>query len=109
MKRCIVGIRRPEDRSRPAAGRGQPSVWFPSMATMLSEDNLALLRLIHAKRPKSLTALADLTGRQVPNLSRSLRMMEGYGLVKLKRDGNAVEPVALATEFLVVLNDPART
>lgn len=34
------------------------------------------------------------------------RCMEGYGLVKLKRDGNAVEPVALATEFLVVLNDP---
>ena len=61
MKRCIVGIRRPEGRSRPAAGRGQPSVCFPSMATMaamLSEDNLALLRFIHAKRPKSLTALA---------------------------------------------------
>lgn len=109
MKRCIVGIRRPEDGSRSAAGRGQPSVWFPSMATMaamLSEDNLALLRLIRAKRPKSLTALAELTGRQVPNLSRSLRMMEGYGLVKLKRDGHGVEPVVLATEFLVVLNDP---
>lgn len=109
MKRCTVGIRRPEERSRPAAGRGQPSIWFPSMSTMaavLSEDNRALLRLIRDQRPKSLTELAALSGRRVPNLSRSLRMMESYGLVKLKRDGHGVEPVALATEFLVVLNDP---
>lgn len=106
MKRCIVGIRHPEDQRPPASGKGQPSVWFPSMATMaavLSEDNLALLRLIRQQRPRSLTALAALTGRQVPNLSRSLRKMEGYGLVKLERDGHGVAPMALATEFLVVL------
>ena len=107
MKRCIVGIRRPEDQSHSAAGPGQPSVWFPSMATMaavLSEDNRALLRLIRERRPKSLTALSELTGRHVPNLSRSLRTMEGYGLVKLEREGHGVAPVALATEFLVVLS-----
>jgi len=106
MKRCVVGIRRPEDRSRPDTGRSQPSVWFPSMATMaavLSEDNRALLRLIRERKPKSLTALAELTGRHVPNLSRSLRTMEGYGLVKLEREGHGIAPVALATEFLVVL------
>lgn len=77
-----------------------------TMAAVLSEDNRALLRLIRDQRPKSLTELAALSGRRVPNLSRSLRMMEGYGLVKLKRDGHGVEPVVLATEFLVVLNDP---
>ena len=80
-----------------------------TMAAVLSEDNRALLRLIRDQRPKSLTELAALSGRRVPNLSRSLRMMEGYGLVKLKRDGHGVEPVALATEFLVLLNDPAGT
>ena len=107
MKRCTVGIRRPEERSRPATGRGQPSVWFPSMSTMaavLSEDNRALLRLIRDQRPKSLTALAALSGRRVPNLSRSLRMMEGYGLVKLKRDGHGVERVALATSFKILID-----
>jgi len=55
MKRCTVGIRRPEERSHPAAGRGQPSVWFPSMATMaavLSEDNRALLRVIRGSRTR---------------------------------------------------------
>lgn len=89
-----------------SADSGQ-DIWFPSMATMaavLSEDNRALLRVIRDRQPKSLTALAELTGRRVPNLSRSLRMMEGYGLVKLKRDKNTVAPVVLATEFLVVLD-----
>lgn len=52
------------------------------------------------RRPKS---LAELTGRQVPNLLRSLRMMEGYGLVALKRHVRGVEPVALATEFTILL------
>ena len=50
--------------------------------------------------------MAELTGRQTPNLSRSLWMMESYGLIKLKREGRNVEPEVLATEFLIVLNDP---
>jgi len=75
-----------------------------TMAAVLSEDNQALLRMIRDQRPKSLTELAELTGRQVPNLSRSLRMMEGYGLVKLKRDGHGVEPVALATSFKILID-----
>lgn len=44
-----------------------------------------MLRLIHERKPKSLTELAELTGRQVPNLSRTLRMMEGYGLVLIEK------------------------
>jgi hypothetical protein len=36
-------------------------------------------------------------------------MMESYCLIKLKRDGVWRRVVALAMEFLVVLNDPART
>lgn len=107
MKRCIVGIRRPDNPGHLATGQSQPSVWFPSMATMaavLSEDNRALLRLISDQRPKSLTELAALSGRRVPNLSRSLRMMEGYGLVRLKRDGHGVEPVALATRFKILID-----
>lgn len=74
------------------------------MAAVLSEDNRALLRIIRDQQPESLTALAALTGRRVSNLSRSLRMMEGYGLVKLNRDGNAVVPVALATSFTILID-----
>ena len=73
-------------------------------AAVLSDDNRRLLRLIHAEHPKSLTELAELSGRKVLNLSRTLRMMSDYGLVSLQRNARDVQPTALATEFLVVLD-----
>jgi predicted transcriptional regulator len=42
-----------------------------AMAAALSEDNQVLMRLIRDKQPKSLTGLAKLTGKQVPDLSRT--------------------------------------
>lgn len=106
MKRYVVGIRRTGEPEGGAA-KDAPTVWFPSMATMaavLSEDNQSLLRLIRDRRPKSLTELAELTGRQVPNLSRTLRMMEGYGLVELKKNVREIEPIALATSFKILID-----
>uniref|UniRef100_UPI003341A330 HVO_A0114 family putative DNA-binding protein n=1 Tax=Castellaniella defragrans TaxID=75697 RepID=UPI003341A330 len=105
MKRCVVGVRQPGG-SPPQKGE-TPSIWFPSLASLaavLSDDNRRLLRLIHDKQPKSLTELAELSGRKVPNLSRTLKMMADYGLVSLRRNVRDVQPTALATEFLVVLN-----
>ena len=107
MKRCVVGIRPIEVPETTVSGKRAPTVWFPSMATLaavLSEDNRALLRLIRQAKPKTMTELAELTGRQVPNLSRTLRMMEGYGLVAIEKNARETQPIALATEFLVVLD-----
>ncbi|MQM29585.1 MAG: transcriptional regulator [Candidatus Accumulibacter phosphatis] len=112
MTRCVVGIRRGDDAQVASGGQYAPTIWFPSMATMaavLSEDNRALLCIIRDKKPKTLTELAVLSGRQVPNLSRTLRMMEGYGLVELKRNVREIEPIARATDFLVVLDSPPGT
>ncbi|CAB5526626.1 Predicted transcriptional regulator [Pseudomonas putida] len=105
MKRCIVGVRQ-SDRP-PQKGGEVPSIWFPSLASLaavLSDDNRRLLHLIHNKQPKSLTELAELSGRKVPNLSRTLKTMADYGLVSLQRNVRDVQPTALATEFLVVLD-----
>lgn len=107
MKRCVVGIRRTSNGQTNGGAKQLPTVWFPSTATMaavLSEENRALLRVIRDAKPNTLTELATLTGRQVSNLSRTLRMMEGYGLVELTRNVRDVRPTALATEFLVVLD-----
>ncbi|MEB2620906.1 HVO_A0114 family putative DNA-binding protein [Pseudomonas sp. YuFO8] len=109
MNRCIAGVRRPGEPTRTQNEhdeRDLPTVWFSSMASLaavLSDDNRALLRTIQHHRPRSLTELAEITGRKVPNLSRTLRMMAGYGLVKLNRNMREIEPVALVTKFLVVL------
>ncbi|MEX0842443.1 MAG: helix-turn-helix domain-containing protein [Xanthobacteraceae bacterium] len=74
-----------------------PDVWFTSVesfAKVLSEKNRALLALIAEKRPDSIDALAAASGRAKSNLSRTLRTMERYGLVKLEKgDGRKLRPV----------------
>ena len=53
---------------------------------MLSDKNRALLATIRADQPDSLTDLAERTGRKKSNLSRTLKTMERYGIVKLERN-----------------------
>ena len=52
---------------------------------MLSAGNRELLRIIAEQAPGSLEELAQITGRAKSNLSRTLKTMEGYGLVRLMR------------------------
>lgn len=76
--------------------RGEPKIWFTSMESfskVLSDRNRALLRMIVESQPESLTELANMSGREKSNLSRTLRTMEGYGLVRLeKRAGGRIVP-----------------
>ena len=67
---------------------GEPKVWFTStesFAKVLSAGNRDLLRIIVEQAPGSLDELARMTGRGKSNLSRTLKTMEGYGLVRLIR------------------------
>lgn len=77
---------------------------MPMLAAMLFEDDWALLKLIHDQRPPFLTALAELTGRQAPNLSRTLRMMESHDLVALKKNTREIAPVAGAAQFKILID-----
>jgi predicted transcriptional regulator len=76
--------------------RGEPKVWFTSMesfARILSDRNRELLDLIIETEPGSIAELADLSGRAKSNLSRTLKTMERYGLVVLKKgDKGRVKP-----------------
>jgi predicted transcriptional regulator len=83
MKARTLAIARGEHK--PAAD--EPKVWFTSMeslAQILSTKNTLLLEVIRRARPASLKELAELSGRHVSNLSRTLRTMERYKLVTLK-------------------------
>lgn len=84
MKARTMRIAHGEHRVTP----GEPRVWFTStesFAKVLSARNRELLRIIAEKAPGSLDALARITGRAKSNLSRTLRTMERYGLVRLER------------------------
>ena len=68
--------------------RGEPKVWFTSVesfARVLSERNRELLFLISAEKPRSLQELENISGRKVASLSRTLKTMEQYGIVSLKK------------------------
>jgi predicted transcriptional regulator len=84
MKARTMAIARGERRVAP----GEPKVWFTStesFAKVLSAGNRELMRIIAEKAPASLDELAELTGRAKSNLSRTLKTMEAYGLVRLER------------------------
>jgi predicted transcriptional regulator len=84
MKARTLAVARGERR----VARDEPKVWFTStesFAKVLSAGNRELLRIIAEKAPGSLDELAQITGKAKSNLSRTLRTMAGYGLVRLER------------------------
>lgn len=91
--------------------KGEPKVWFPSIrsfASVLSEENAALLAMIRRTHPASLKELERTTGRAQSNLSRTLRTMEKYGLVKLSegkgtRGKRPLKAEVLADEIVLEL------
>ena len=97
MKTLRVGIASYEEmkarslaiaRGRYKPSAAEPKVWFASaesFALILSSRNRALLRLIAESAPDSLTHLAALAGRKKSNLSRTLKTMERYGLLQLRK------------------------
>ena len=84
--------------------KGEPKIWFESLRSMaeaLSSDNQDLLRLIAQNRPQSLAELEEMSGRKKSNLSRTLKMLEGYGIVAVKRQDQRMIPIVKATDFKV--------
>ncbi len=84
MKARTLAIARGQRR----VAKNEPKIWFASIesfAKVLSAGNRDLLKVIAEHSPKSLDELARLTGRAKSNLSRTLKTMEGYGLLQLER------------------------
>lgn len=98
--RRTIAIARGEHKPGPR----EPKVWFESLRSMaeaLSPDNQELLRLIAEQNPQSLAELEQLSGRKKSNLSRTLKMLEGYGIVSLNRKQHRLIPRVNATDFKV--------
>jgi predicted transcriptional regulator len=84
MRARTMAVARGKRRVAP----GEPKVWFTStesFAKVLSAGNRELLRVIAERAQGSLDELARITGKAKSNLSRTLRTMEGYGLIRLER------------------------
>jgi len=86
----------------------EPKVWFSSIdsfAKILSEPNRELLRIIAETEPQSLGELAERTGRAKSNLSRTLKTMERYGLVRFEKGkGRTLVPRTPYTDVVLDLS-----
>jgi predicted transcriptional regulator len=83
----------------------EPKIWFTSMRSLsqvLSDENRALLDVIRTARPSSISELAGITGRKQGNLSRTLKTMSRYGLVKMEKNERAMRPVAQAESYQIL-------
>jgi len=91
MKARTMRIARGEEKPR----SDEPKVWFTStesFAKVLSAGNRELLRIIAEQAPGSVEELSDITGRAKSNLSRTLKTMVGYGLIRMERSGRKLAP-----------------
>ena len=95
MKARTMRIAKGEEK--PASD--DPKVWFTStesFAQILSSGNRELLRVIDEQSPGSLEELSQITGRTKPSLSRTLKTMANYGLVRMEPgEGRKLMPKVL--------------
>lgn len=117
MTTLRIGIRTHEEakahllaiaRGEIKRARNEPKVWLSSLtslAQLLDMDNMALLGVIRDAKPASLTELAEMTGRSVPSLSRTLSRMEDYGLIEMEEAGRSKAP-RLTFDRLEIVIDP---
>jgi predicted transcriptional regulator len=100
MKRVARG-----ERKAPAdAGRAS----FNSVAAvvrLLTPANRLLLAVIRDRKPPSVAALAEMTGRAQPNLTRTLAKLEAAGFVRMTAAGRRKAP-SVAVRRIVVEIDP---
>lgn len=80
-------------------GDGDPAIDFrcvkpEKLMRLLTERNLALLRLIRERKPASLTELAEMSGRPKASLTRTMQRMKALGIVRFSAgEGRGKSPV----------------
>ena len=90
----------------------EPKVWFTSLnaiSQLLCEENRTLLKTIKNERPETVTELAELTGRKKSNISVTLKSLAAKGFIKLEKNGRFVTPIAIFTDFEIIVVDDFRS
>ncbi|EGR1560410.1 transcriptional regulator [Vibrio alginolyticus] len=83
-----------------------PTFWFTSLneaSKLLCNENIELMLLISREKPESLAELAEISGHHIRELSRTLDDLSSKGFIQFEEKGNACRPIALFTDFEVLL------
>ena len=82
--------------------RGEPKIWFSTLKSateVLSDANRELIKMIVEEKPKSYQELAVMSGRKASNLGRTLKTLEQYGIIRIKRRARTKQPIAETYNF----------
>jgi len=103
MTRTSLADLREEMRSVARGDRQASPLPAGPLLAALSREALDLLGVLLRERPASVTELVAKSGRAQPNVSRSLQVLAGHGLVRLVREGREIRPEPVASALRVDL------
>src|SRR5256885_10281119 len=71
------------------------------IAQIMSPARLNLFNCLIEKQPSNIQELADYLKRDCVETEKNLRSLEGIGIIKLKKVGQVVQPVALYQQITI--------
>lgn len=99
MKAVARGERQPpRDAARPSFNSVE------AVIRLLTPENRRLLAVIRDRKPESIAALAALTGRAQPNLTRTLAKLEAAGFVTMQTAGRRKAPSVIVKRVMVEID-----
>lgn len=60
------------------------------LSRLFTKERLKLLKKVKQKAYRSITELAREVGRDISSVRKDLKLLEGYGLIKMEKAGNKV-------------------
>ena len=89
----------------PAADAARPSFnSVGALVRLLTPENRQLLAIIRDRKPPSIAALAEMTGRAQPNLARTLAKLEAAGFITMQTTGRRKAPSATIKKIVVEID-----
>ena len=75
-----------------------------TLLRLLTPKNRELLAIIRDRKPRSITELAEMTGRKPPNVTRTLGKLEAIGFVRMKTVKHRKVPTAAVRAFRISID-----
>jgi predicted transcriptional regulator len=75
-----------------------------ALVDMLTPENRRLLAIIRDRKPGSVAALAEMTGRAQPNLTRTLAKLEDMGFITMESSGRRKAPRPAVGKIVVEID-----
>jgi predicted transcriptional regulator len=75
-----------------------------ALVRLLTPENRQLLAIIRDSKPRSVAALAEMSGRAQPNLTRTLAKLAAAGLITMQEHGRRKAPTAAVSRIVVEID-----